>query len=251
MTDDASFDSRLSRLEDAGIAGRLADQRLIAADVHAWSPDQVKEYLEALLTEKDRALRMADDERGKAAENLRIEVERARREGDDRLREHIENQIRQIRGDLASADKLEQARVDAVADRLEELNRAGHASIEARIAGVQREVGLVHQAQETAISKAEASTEKRFESINEFRAEARAVREAQQAETASLARSFLPREVADAKFVEHARLIDALEKRLDTSAGRSAGITASVGLMIAAAGILISLVVVFANLLTG
>ena len=187
MTD--ANQERIARLED------LVERRLAAISVDSgnWTAPQIKEFVESILTEKDRALEMATDEREKAAsalrgeqqraldqanqerekaaQNLRVELARAIAEGDDRLREHIQNQIVQIREALASADKLEIERVDAANVKTD---------------GVRREVQLVQGFSEQAISKAEVSTEKRFESVNEFRA--------QLADTIA---TFVPREVFD------------------------------------------------------
>ena len=97
-------------------------------------------HIEVLLAEKDRAVEMATEEREKAAKALREEqqhaaevaeherekaaealrtgLDRAIKEGDERLREHVLSQIERITADLVSADKLEIARIDAVRNQL-------------------------------------------------------------------------------------------------------------------------------------
>lgn len=136
----------------------------------------LRQFVEAILDEKDRALAMADDEREKAAsalrgeqqraldqagrerekaaETLRIELARAIREGDERLREHISNQIMQIQAALVSAEKLEMERLsrsDAVTQALAE------------------KLEVLRVAQSVAQDKFEVSVESRFSQVNEFR----------------------------------------------------------------------------------
>lgn len=226
-----------------------------------------KDYVEAILVEKDRALKMADDEREKAASALRGEQQRALdqaererekaasalrdelaraiQEGDDRLREHVANQINQIKGDLTSAEKLEMERVGGVTEKL---------------AGVQREVNLQAFAAKEAITKAEKATEDRFESVNEFRKEARAVRESQATALAVLASSLLPRETFDTFQKAQDEWRRQVEQRMERDLGREMGSKetkstqgVAMGLIFGAAGFLftiISIVLVVGDVLT-
>lgn len=179
----------------------------------------IKEYMEAILVEKDRALEMADDEREraasalrgeqqraldqaerereKAASNLREELARAIKEGDDRLREHIMNQVHQIREALISAEKLELERVGGALERL---------------AGVQREVNLQADASKEAILKAEAASEVRFASVNEFRAQ-----------LGDQTKTFLPRETFDAFIASFAEYKEATNRALILREGTTQG----------------------------
>lgn len=142
------------------------------------SEDQVplKEHLDAILNEKDRALSMADGERekaasalrgeqqraldqagrerDKAAENLRIELARAMNEGDDRLREHISQQVLQINAALVSAEKLEVERVNAINQKIE---------------GDEKVVEALRVSFSDRIDKFETSVADRFKQVNEFR----------------------------------------------------------------------------------
>lgn len=144
---------------------------------NGWTATQIKAYIEALLAEKDRALEMADDERekaaaalrneqqratdqaarerDKAAENLRVELLRSQSEGDERLREHISNQVMQIQAALVSADKLETERI----------NR-----IDARVHGLEANLDLLRKSGIVAQEKFEATVTARFSAVNEFRA---------------------------------------------------------------------------------
>ena len=150
----------------------------------------LREYIDALFAEKDRAVELAAEEREKAASALRTALERTIAEGDERLREHITNQIGQINAALTSADKLEVARIGAV----------------------QRELTAAQESAATAVSKQEAATERRFESVNEFRAQ-----------LATQTQSFMPREVADAQISEIRNKTEANADRLNSSSGESRG----------------------------
>ena len=194
-------------------------------DNHALTTVALRDYVEALFNEQQRATEMAEREREKAATVLRseqlrtqqtAEQERAKsadalaaslaqsiREGDERLREHITQQVKQI---------------------------------EAALAAAQRETLIQHEASEKAIAKAEAANEKRFGSVNEFRV--------QLADQATL---FLPREVFDAQFADLNKRVGANTDNINTTIGKSAGVSSTVGYFITAATIVISLVVLLAN----
>ena len=189
--------------------------------------ERLKEYVEALRTQDLEATRLAAQEREKAAAALREQLTLRVESGDSNLREHITAQIAQIHAALISADELERAR---------------HASAEARIAGVQREVALVHEASERAIAKAEAATEKRFASVNEFRAQ-----------LASQTSSFLPREVAESQFEAMNKSLGVLEAANRYDEGRQKGVGMSAGVLVAALGAvatIITIIIVLANVVT-
>jgi len=114
----------------------------------------LREYIDALLSEKERALTMADDEREKAAAALRGELARAMGEGDDRLREHIHNQVQQINAALVSAEKLELERLNVIMRRLE---------------GDENVVTALREANDERFHKFEKTVSDRFAQVNEFR----------------------------------------------------------------------------------
>lgn len=120
-----------------------------------WSAEQIKEFVEAILEEKKQATEMAEREREKAAQALATSMENQMRQGDENLRSHIDQQIGQIREALSAA---------------------------------QRESDIRFQASEKAIEKAEVATEKRFESVNEFRSQ-----------LGDQTATFTPREVHDSE----------------------------------------------------
>lgn len=91
-------------------------------------------------------------------------------------------------------------------------------------------------AAQAAVDKAETAASKRFDSTNEFRGQ-----------LADQAATFMPREVADQQFAQVREQISALTTRMDQETGRAAGVGATIGYLLAAATLVISLVVVFAN----
>lgn len=144
----------------------------------------IRQHISELEDERTRATDLASEEREKTAQALATNLARAIEEGDERLREHIASQYRQIQDALESAEKLEVARIAAVLER----------------------TNLISESSAEAIRKAEASTERRFEGVNEFRAQ-----------LAEQATKFMPRETADTRF---AALQDALDQRAGTNAAK-------------------------------
>lgn len=190
--------------------------------------ERLKEYVEALRSTDREAVKLAAEEREKAAAALREQLTLRVDSGDASLREHVQAQVAQIHAALLSADELERARF---------------ASSEARVNSVQREVALVHEASERAIFKAEAATEKRFESVNAFRAQ-----------LAAQTSSFLPREVAESQFEAMNKRLGVLEAANRFDEGRQKGVGMSAGVLVAALGAvatIITIVIVLANVLTG
>lgn len=175
-------------------------------------------HFNAILDEFRSAIRVAERERAKAAEAATHALERAIDDGDRNLQDHIKSQIAQVASALVASDRAVQqqyatlqARLDGMAELSNErltalvarITTADTASI-LRISAMQRETGLIQEASQEAIKKAEASAEKRFASVNEFRAQ-----------LASQAASFMPREVADAQFVEIRRAIAELADKVN------------------------------------
>ena len=146
---------------------------------------------------------MATEEREKAAQILREGLMHQIESGDRALEHHIQEQVRQIRTIIEMGSAQVQAAFDA---------------------------------SEKAILKAETATERRFESVNEFRAQ-----------LATQTQSFMPREVAEARLAEIATKVEDVTNRINVTQGKAAGVSASVGLLIAAAGVGLSVVVVLAN----
>lgn len=105
-----------------------------------------------------------------------------------------------------------------------------------RIEAVRREALAIAQAGEKAIIKSEAATEKRFESVNEFRGQLN-----------DQVKTFLPRETFEHHVGETQAWRATVDARLHESAGKSQGSNAVVGYMFAAATLIISITVLLAN----
>ncbi len=81
-------------------------------------------------------------------------------------------------------------------------------------------------AAEKAVLKAEMASERRFEAVNEFRAQ-----------LADQAATFIPRIEAEARIARNTEDLTSLASRLDRYEGRSGGLSDSWGYLVGAAGI--------------
>lgn len=135
---------------------KVIEERLRGVALAQEVADDEREKAAAQLrSEQHRALDQANQEREKAAVQLRVELARAIAEGDDRLREHISNQIQQINAALISGEKLE----------LERLAR-----VDADVRSLAREQTLLRETSTAAQNKFENEVAARFTQVNEFRA---------------------------------------------------------------------------------
>jgi hypothetical protein len=144
------------------------------------------------------------------------------------LREYLEGllteQTAQTRLALTAADALELERIARVEDRVS-------------AQGARFEQALT--AQGVAVIKAETAAEKRFESVNEFRAQ-----------LADQQGTFMPREVAEAQITDLRAKLDNATRRLDELAGQAAGSKQTTAMMITIAIVLISAASFAANYVT-
>jgi hypothetical protein len=170
-----------------------------------WTADQVKEYVEKILDEHRRATMQAERERELAASALREGIYQSIREGVERLREHVAIQIVQIQTALEAASSLEQQRVANTLQKVE---------------GLRTEMLLLHEGSEKAINKAEVATERRFESVNEFRAQ-----------LGDQVQQFIPREVAETQFGQMNQRLAVVEGLVQKGAGEREGVTRSRGIV--------------------
>lgn len=161
--DISSNASRISRLES------IVEQRL-AALTGNWTPEQIKEYVESILAEKDRAIEKAADEREKAAAALREQLSDRIAAGDANLREHIAAQISQLRQMVEASERIAAQRHDAL----------------------QREAKIQHDADQAAIAKAEHANEVRFAAANEWRGQSADRERTQQEQIASFVATLTP-----------------------------------------------------------
>ncbi len=126
------------------------------------------------------------------------------------------------------------------------------ATLEVQLDATRRESSIINGSNQLAIDKAEAANEKRFASVNAFREQ-----------LAQQASQFMPRELAEAKINEATNLLSgriaATEKTLtelrswrDTQTGQSSGASASIGWVVTAVTVVVSIlgvVIILANLL--
>ncbi len=198
------FDARLNEVR------RAVDLAHASAGQHV----ELREYVESLFAAEQRANEMAEREREKAACALASERDRSAQAltlnlakqieaGDTHLRQHIDQQVAQIEAALVAAN---------------------------------RETLVRHDSSEKAIAKAEAANERRFDSVNAFRAQ-----------LADQTTTFLPREVSDAQFADIRKQSNSNTARLDTLAGKSVGSSATIGMMLAVATLVLGLLVLIAN----
>jgi hypothetical protein len=126
-----------------------------------------------------------------------------------------------------------------------------HALIEQRFAAMDRTLQEMDRryeqrfaSQEKAIAEKDAATKDRFESVNEFRAQ-----------SLDQAARFMPRLEAEQRTQQNAERIDALERRhttdiaqinsrLDLAAGRGIGVEKGWGYLIAAAGLVATVIAI-------
>lgn len=178
----------------------------------------------ALAQEQARAMDQAEREREKAAAVMRGNLVHSIREGDERLREHIENQVRQIDAALNSAEKLEVQRMVA----------GEHAT-----ESVRRELLLITEASKAAVQKAEHAQKEVNEKSNEFRGQ-----------LSDQAASLYPRKEAEGRIAELDRRIQILERNQSATSGEKTGSSTTTSLLIAAATIFIALAAVLATVLS-
>lgn len=146
----------------------------------------LRDHITAILDEQRRGIIVAEQEREKAARALAITLAEQIRSGDQNLREHIGQQVQQIRAALEAAEKLEVARFDSLS----------------------RELNLITTAAAEAIAKAETATDKRLESMNELRGQLQ-----------DQATQFMSRDLAEAQFQEMRRALADLNAKLSSVVG--------------------------------
>ena len=192
----------------------------------AWTAEQIKEYVERILTEREKAVVREQEARNtavireqetrdvalrreqetrdaalireQASRDLAVDRERENlasmiAQGDSNLREHMAQQIEGVR--QQGGQQIEGVRQQIAAATRESEIRAGEA--------------------EKAILKQETATERRFEGANNQRGQALDRERTAQEQMSKLSATFAPREVLDAK-------IQDLEKRIESNTARIA-----------------------------
>jgi aspartyl-tRNA synthetase len=134
---------------------------------------------------------------------------------------------------------------------------ASEQAVKDAFAAQEKAINAALAAQQAAVNKADVATEKRFDGVNEFRAQlgdqqrtympraeveviARAITEAVTANTAQV-RSMIPRTEHDAAIKALTDKHDSLVTRLDRTESRGAGREQAWGYVVAAAGVLIGI----------
>lgn len=209
-----------------------------------WTVDQLKEFLVTVLADQ------------------RNELVRQIQAGDQALKEHVTAQISQATQLAHALNEQTRLRVDGVVDTLDQLNAAGREHFEARINAValqanqqleqlRREREIVTAAQTLAISKADVATEKRFEGVNEWRAQSADRERAHREQATAMQEQFARREVLDAQLNEVRKLAqDAKDMASGTTSMRTGSVQA-LNWLVAGTGLLVAVVAVVANVLTG
>jgi len=174
-------------------------------DISAWTNDTVLAHLRMLLDERATALAAVMDERDRKYAEFRSTLGSEI----DGLRTLIDD-----RRDAASAQNDERDR-----------------RYEQRFLAQQEAVTSALESAKEAVAKAETATEKRFEGVNEFRAQ-----------LADQARELMPRKETEGLFAGIAERVLVLEKKSDLQAGSSAGQAATIA-------IIISMVVIVATII--
>lgn len=161
----------------------------------------------------------------------------------DTLRADLQRQIN-------TQAEIRDRQIGDLRDMLQERYATQTKALDAAFAAAEKSVATALDSAEKAVVKAETAAEKRFEAVNEFRGQ-----------LADQAATFIGRNEAEARILALAEKLDAnqartdqsfkeINQRLDRMQGSSAGTNKLYGWMIAAAGLIVS-VVIMANVLSG
>jgi hypothetical protein len=129
--------------------------------------------------------------------------------------------------------------VDTLKEHFDQRFRDQEKSVEAAVAASDKATSVAMTAEQRAVAKAEAASEKRFESVNEFRQT-----------LTDQATTFMPRAEAHVTNNALAEKVDILAAKLDKLEGRSTGV-GWVGALVAGGVAVLGTIIVIANLLTG
>jgi hypothetical protein len=132
-----------------------------------------KELVEQFNTQTAKALETAALEREKSAEVLRNETQRAMDKADTERQKSADVLRNEQQRALAKADVEREKSADVLRSQLEQQIESGDQNLLLHIDNQKEQVASAFNASEKAIAKAEAANEKRFEAVNEFRAQLR------------------------------------------------------------------------------
>jgi hypothetical protein len=102
---------------------------------------------------------------------------------------------------------------------------------EQRFSSQDKAVTAALQAAEKAVQKAEVAAEKRFDSVNEFRAQ-----------LSDQAATFMPRLEAEQRIAQQSEKLARVESRLDRQDGKTGGAGSLASALVAGAGLLVAVV---------
>jgi hypothetical protein len=188
----------------------------------------LRDYIDTLFAERQRALGGALETRDTMIGDLRdfmlAQFEEKQKALDAALTAQKEAVVKaEVATDRIAtrAQADQEALRGEMAERLSALRR----ELEAATAAQKRELESVTSAQKEAVVKQEAATEKRFESVNEWRAQSADRERSQQEDRALLAASFMPREVAESQMGTLRGQVTDLRSAADKGAGAHTGVS--------------------------
>jgi hypothetical protein len=148
----------------------------------------------------------------------------------EHLRRDITEKDDHVRTLIVGNDKRYEQRFDASQKALEVGFAAAKAAVDASFAAQKEAINAALAAADRAVTKAELATEKRFESVNEFRG----TLDNQQ-------RTLIPRSEVDKMFQAMTEKVDRLQKQADASTAERAGIRGGWGYAVGAVGFVLLL----------
>lgn len=206
-------------------------------DVGGWSPDTLHAWVRSMLDQIDRRNEQRFAEQEAALEKALIATKETttanfheRDKACDRARE-VNQKSREAIHDYID---LKIANVDTAIAASRTLKLSLIEGLKTQIASVHREIDIETIATKTAIAKADTATEKRFESVNEFRA--------QMADQSAL---FISRREVEAMVNANADKVASLTDRINRSEGRGMGMNQIWGYIVGAIGLVAFLYAVF------
>jgi hypothetical protein len=122
--------------------------------------------------------------------------------------------------------------VQALRSLLDERYATQTKALDAAFAAAERAVTTALDSAEKAVNKAEVAAERRFESVNEFRAQ-----------LADQAGSFITRAEYDAKHEALGKQVDDLVRVMERGAGRARGVSAVTATLMTAGGLVVAIIV--------
>lgn len=205
-------------------------------DVGGWSPDTLHAWVRSMLDQIDRRneQRFAEQEaalekalittketttanfheRDKACELSREVNEKTINIAIAEMHRYVDSRIENLTNAIAASRTLKLSLIDGV---------------KTQISAVHREIDIETKANKEAVDKADKANEKRFESVNEFRA--------QMADQSAL---FISRREVEAMVNSNADKVAALTDRINRSEGRGSGKDQLWGYIVGGVGIVIA-----------